>query len=95
MHIDMHDAFKMREHRHARLVLHARDEALSAARHDHVNVAIETREHRPHGRAVAHGNQGDCFRRQAGGFEPRDETAVNDGRRAQTVGAAAQDRGVA
>ena len=95
MHIEMHDALKMREHRHARLVLHARHEALSTARHDHIDVAIETREHRPHGRAVGRGNQGYCFRRQAGGFEPRDETSVNDGRRAQTVGAAAQDRGVA
>ena len=31
------DAFEVREHRHARLLLHARDQALAAARHDDVD----------------------------------------------------------
>ena len=35
------DAFEMREHRHARLRLHALDEALAAARHDDVDAAVE------------------------------------------------------
>ena len=39
--IDVADAFEMREHRHARLGLHARDQALAAARHDHVDRAVE------------------------------------------------------
>ena len=52
MHIDVADAFEMREHRHARLGLHARDEALAAARHDHVDGAVEAAEHEADGRAV-------------------------------------------
>ena len=96
MHIDMHDAFKMREHRHARLMLHARDEALAAARHDHVDIAVETREHRAHGGAVAPSGQARSpLPASPAAFEPRDETGVNGGRRAQALGAAAQDRGVA
>ena len=43
--IDMHDAFEMGEHRHARLALHALDQALAAARHDDVERAAETVEH--------------------------------------------------
>ena len=53
--IDMADAFEMREHRHARFGLHARDQALAAARHDDVDGAVETVQHhrrRRRGRAV-------------------------------------------
>ncbi len=39
--IDMIDAFEMREDRHARLGLHAGDEALAAARHDDIEIAAE------------------------------------------------------
>ena len=52
VHIDMADAFEMREDRHARLRLHAGDEALAAARHDHVDHAAEAREHEADRRAV-------------------------------------------
>ena len=41
--IDMADAFEMGEHRHPRLRLHARDQALAAARHDHVDGAAQAR----------------------------------------------------
>ena len=51
--VDVADAVEMREDRHARLVLHARHEALAAARHDHVDVAVEARQHRADRRAVA------------------------------------------
>ena len=50
--IDMADAFEMREHRHARFLLHARDEALAAARHDHVDCAVKPVEHHAHRRAI-------------------------------------------
>ncbi len=53
MDIDVADAFEMREDRHPRLRLHARDEALAAARHDDVEVAVEPGEHRADGGAVA------------------------------------------
>ena len=39
--VDVADAFEVREDRHARLLLHARDQALAAARHDHVDSAVE------------------------------------------------------
>ncbi len=43
VHVDVADAFEMGEHRHARLRLHARDQALAAARHDDVDRAVEAR----------------------------------------------------
>ena len=63
--IDVADAFEMREHRHARLRLHAGDETLAAARHDHVDGAVETREHQPDGGAVARRHELDRGVRQA------------------------------
>ena len=48
----MHDAFEMREDRHPRLGLDAGDEALAAARHDHVEIAVEPAEHFADRRAV-------------------------------------------
>ena len=52
MDIDVAHAFEMREDRHPRLRLDAGDEALAAARHDDVEVAVEPGEHRPDGGAV-------------------------------------------
>ena len=52
MHIDVADAFEMREHRHARFVLHALDQALAAARHDHVDGAAKAAEHEADRRAI-------------------------------------------
>ena len=51
--IDVADAFEVREHRHARFRLHARDQALAAARHDHVDGAVEAGQHQPDRGAVA------------------------------------------
>ena len=64
--VDVAHAFEMREHRHARLRLHARDQALAAARHDHVDVAVEAGEHLADRRAVARRHQLDRVFRQAG-----------------------------
>ena len=64
--IDVADAFEMREHRHARLRLHARDQALAAARHDHVDRAVEAGEHHPDRGAVARRHERDRGLRQAG-----------------------------
>ena len=50
--IDVADAFEMREDRHARFALHARDEALAAARHDDVEIAGKALQHLADGGAV-------------------------------------------
>src|SRR3546814_7462579 len=50
--IDVADAFQMRENGHARFVLHALDQAAAAARHDHVDEAVETGKHGADRRAV-------------------------------------------
>jgi len=39
--IDVVDAFQMRKHRHARFGFDAGDQALAAARHDHVDAAVQ------------------------------------------------------
>jgi hypothetical protein len=52
IHVDVADALEVADHRHARLLLHARDEALAAARHDHVDVVGHAGEHVADGRAV-------------------------------------------
>ena len=49
----------MREHRHARLALHARDQALAAARHDDVDGAVEAGQHQPDRGAIAGRHQRD------------------------------------
>ena len=41
VHIHVADAFEMRKDRHTRLRLDARDQTLAAARHDHVDRAVE------------------------------------------------------
>ena len=64
--VDVADAFEMREHRHARLRLHARDQALAAARHDDVDIAVEPAEHQPDRGAVAGRDELDGGLRQTG-----------------------------
>ena len=49
----------MRKHRHARFGFDARDEALAAARHDHVDAAVHARQHQADRRAVARRHQRD------------------------------------
>jgi len=65
--IDVADAFEMGEDRHARLVLHAGNEALAAARHDHVEIAVEPAQHFADGGAVGNRHQLDRRLGQAGG----------------------------
>ena len=57
MHIDMTNAFQMGENRHARFVLHAPDQIFAAARHDHVNIAVQSGEHHADGSAVGAGDK--------------------------------------
>ena len=76
--IDVADAFEMREHRHARLGLHARDQALAAARHDHVDAAVQAGQHLADRGAVARRHQLDRILRQAG-FAQALHQAVMDG----------------
>ena len=85
----------MREHRHARFLLHARDQALAAARHDHVDGAVEAGEHHADRGAVARRHELDRVRRQAGFAQPGDDRVVDGAVGALALGAAAQDRGVA
>ena len=66
--VDVADAFEVREHRHARLALHARDEALAAARHDDVDAA------RPARRASGRPRRGPRWAR-AGSRPPADPPA--------------------
>ena len=93
--IDVADAFEMREHRHARLLLHARDQALAAARHDDVDAAVEAFEHHADGGAVARRHQRDRVLGQVGFAQALGERGMDGARRAVAVGAAAQDHGVA
>ena len=93
--IDMADAFKMREDRHARLRLHAGDQILAAARHDDIECAIEPGEHRAHGGAFPCRHQRDRGGRQSGIEQTFDQRGMHRARRAETFGTAAQDRGVA
>jgi hypothetical protein len=51
MDVGVADAVEVGEHRHARIGLHPRDQALAAARHDHVDQA-RRRQHRADRRAV-------------------------------------------
>ena len=57
MNKDVADAFKVREYRHARFGLNARDQAFAAARHDDVDISVETRQHQSDGCAVAGGDK--------------------------------------
>jgi hypothetical protein len=61
----MADAFEMREDRHARLVLHALDQAFAAARHDDVEISVEARSIIADRGAVGRRHQLDRILRQA------------------------------
>ena len=93
--IDMADAFEMREHRHARFRLHAADQTLAAARHDDVDIAVEAGQHQPDRGAVARRHQLDGGFGQTGLAQALLERGMDGAARAQAVGAAAQDRGIA
>src|SRR5437660_6378950 len=73
----MHDAFKVREDRHSCLGLDTGDETLAAARHDHVEIAIQSREHLADRRAVLYRHKGYRVAWQPGVDEARDETFMD------------------
>ena len=93
--IDVADAFQVGEHRQPRFRLHARDQALAAARHDDVDIAVEAGQHEADGGAVARLHDVDGGRRQAGFAQALLHGAVDGAAGAQAVGAAAQDGGIA
>ena len=89
------DAFQVREHRHARLLLHARHQALAAARHDHVDGAVEALQHQPHGLAVGGGHELDGSLGQARLAQAARQAHLDGAAGMMALRAAAQDRGVA
>ena len=91
----MTDALEMREYRHARFGLHARDEALAAARNNHVDGAVEAGEHQPDRCALARRDERNAFLGQAGLAQPLRERAMDRLRGPMTFRAAAQDHGIA
>ncbi len=93
--IDVADALQMREHRHARFLLHTLDEALAPARHDDVDRAIEASEHQANGLAIGDGHDLDARFGKTGGLEAGDERAMDRECRLQALGAGAQDRRIA
>ncbi len=85
----------MREHRQPRLSLHAGNQALAPAGNDDVDIAVEAAEHQPDRGAVAGGDKLDGGCRQAGVRHALHQRGMDGAARAQAVGAAAQDRGIA
>ena len=67
--IDMVDAIQMRQHRHPRLLLHARHQPLAAARDDHVDQAMRS-QHLADQRAVTRRHHLDGGGRQPGFAQP-------------------------
>ena len=95
VHIGVADAFEMREHGHARFVLHARDQALAAARHDQLDGAAETGEHVADRRAIGRRHELNRRGRQSRRLEPFDDRRMQRARGMERLRAAAQDRRVA
>ena len=94
VHVDMADAFEMGEDRHPRLFLHARHEALAAARHDDVDSAAEAAEHQPDRLPVDGRHELDRRFRQTGFGERLGQRIADDERGEERVGAAPQDDGI-
>ncbi len=85
---------EVRKHRHARLGLNARNQALAATRHDHVDRPLGL-EHRPHRRAIGDWDELDRVRGGAARLEPARERGVDRVVAADRLGAAAENRGIA
>ena len=95
VHIGVADAFEMREHRHARFRLHARDQTSAAARHDQIDGAGEPGENHAHRGAIDRRDHlNGCFR-QTRFTQTFRQRRMNGGRRVRRFRAAAQNRGVA
>ena len=76
-------------------LLHARHEALAAARHDHVDEFRHRRQQVPDCRAIGGRHELDAGGRQARGAQPVDQAGMNRAARMRALGAAAQDGCVA
>ena len=74
--IDVADAFEMGKDRHPRLALDEPDEALAAARHDHVDM-LGHRQHLRHRGAVAHRHELDRVLRQPGLPQPERQAGMD------------------
>ncbi len=94
--VDEHvtDAVQMLDHRHRGFVGHALDQALAAARHQHVDVAVHRREH-AHGGTVGSRDRLHRILGQAGGGKALVQAGCDRLVRAHRFGAAAQDRRIA
>ena len=73
----------------------ARARACAAARHDHVDGAVEAAQHGADRRPVGRGHELDGVLRQAGLAQPGGEASVNRRGAAVRVGPAAQDHRIA
>ena len=92
--IDMADALEVGKNRHPRLGLHPPDQALAAARHQHVDRPVEPLQHHADGRPVAGRDDLDRILRQSGGAQAFRQRSVDCPRRAQAFRAAAQNGGI-
>ncbi len=95
VHIDVADAFEMREHRNARLLLHALDEAFSAARHDHVDGAAKPFKEIADRVAICCRDELNGCLGQPRSLQPLDEAGVDCAIAFEAFGAAPQDHGIA
>ncbi len=91
--IGVAEPVEMRDHRHAALGLHTRDQRLAAARHDHVDDAGRG-QHVADGGAILGRPQLDRCLGQPGGAKPPGETRSNRGRGVKAFRAGAEDRRV-
>ena len=89
------DPFEMGEHRHPRFGFDAGDEAFSPARHDDVDAAVDTRKRQADRGAVARRHQRDRSFGEARFAQALHQAFMDRAAGAETVGAAAQDHGVA
>ena len=93
--IDVADAFEMGEDRHPRLGLHARDEALAAARHDDVDGAVEAGSIAPTAARSVVGTSWIAASGRPAARRPATQAGMDGARGVEALRAAAQDGGVA
>ena len=75
--------------------LHPRNQALAAARHDHVDAVRHVGEHVAHRRPIRGRHPLDAGRRQTGALQPLLQAGMDGGARAHALRAAAQNHRVA
>ena len=95
MHIDMTHAIEMGKYRHACLILHAPDQALAAARHNHVNIAVQPGQHHADRSTVRRVDNLHAIRIKTGSFQRTGKTAMNKTCRILNFRRAAQNHRIA